>query len=174
MSKKVAVIYQSKTGYTEKYAKWIAEALKGDLFEGKTVDVKDLKEYHTIIYGGGIYAGKINGIDFVTKNYEELKDKQLVAFACGSGREDNARFKEMCKANFNEAQQEKIKTFYLRGGFDFSKLGFGSKILMTLFKIPLKKSDTEESREMLAAYKKPTDYTKKENTSALIQWVRSL
>ena len=48
------VIYKSKNGSTEKYAKWIAETL--DCKEIKTEDFskKDFKNYEKIISGGCI------------------------------------------------------------------------------------------------------------------------
>lgn len=45
---KIAVVYRSKSGYTEKYAKWIAKAAGGDLLKGKKTRVEDLMNYDTI------------------------------------------------------------------------------------------------------------------------------
>ena len=53
---KVAVVYRSKSGYTEKYAKWIAKAVGADLLKGEKTKVDDLLNYETIVYGGGLYA----------------------------------------------------------------------------------------------------------------------
>ncbi len=60
-------------------------------------------------------------------------------------------------------QQEEIKFFYLRGGFDYNKLDFANKILMNLLKIKLrfKKNKTSDEKEMIAAYSKSIDFTKK-------------
>ena len=56
---KITVIYESKYGFTLRYAKWISEALSCKLLEQKNVRPKDLEETDTIIYGGGLYAGGI-------------------------------------------------------------------------------------------------------------------
>ena len=47
---------------------------------------------------------------------------------------------------------------------------------MTLFKwiTQLKRDKTPDEKGMLAAYSKPIDFTKKENTKELLQYVRSL
>ena len=42
---KIAVIYKSKYGSTKKYAQWIAEEAKVNLFEYSEMDVKELVEY---------------------------------------------------------------------------------------------------------------------------------
>ena len=61
---KSIVIFSSKTGNTEKYAKWIAEELGTKAVPANKVKVKDLKDHDTIIYGAGIYAERINGINY--------------------------------------------------------------------------------------------------------------
>lgn len=43
------VIHESKTGFTEKYAKWIAQALCCDIFGNKILGIKDIAKYDTII-----------------------------------------------------------------------------------------------------------------------------
>ena len=65
---KVAVIYKSKYGSTKKYAGWIAIKLDADLYELSDVIDRDLQDYETIIYGSSLHAGKIKGLNFITKN----------------------------------------------------------------------------------------------------------
>ncbi len=60
------VIYKSQTGFTQKYAEWIAEELKADIFDILQVNVEMLQNYDTIIYGGGLYAGGINCVKLIT------------------------------------------------------------------------------------------------------------
>ena len=50
---KTVVIYKSRYGYTEKYAKWLSEKLNADLFEAAEIRSLDFSEYDTVIYGGG-------------------------------------------------------------------------------------------------------------------------
>ena len=57
--KKTALIYHSKHGSTEKYAKWIAEETGADLFKDGEVKASDLAGYERIIYGGAIHSGGI-------------------------------------------------------------------------------------------------------------------
>lgn len=64
--------------------------------------------------------------------------------------------------------------FYFRGGFDYSKLSKGNKVLMSMMKMKLKmeKNPTEDMLGMLEAFDKPVDYTDKNNIAPLIQLVR--
>ena len=52
---KTLIIYHSQTGFTAKYAQWMAEATGADRVELKEAKKKDLKffdSYDKIIYGG--------------------------------------------------------------------------------------------------------------------------
>ena len=81
---KIVVIYRSVYGYTKTYAEMIAEELTCDLREYSEISPDDLLSYDTIIYGGGLYAIGINGINLIKKNYDKLKDKHLFVWATGS------------------------------------------------------------------------------------------
>ena len=81
---KVAVVYRSKSGYTEKYAKWIAKAVGADLLRGEKTRIEDLMDYDTVVYGGGLYAVGINGLKLITDNYDKLKNKKLIVFGLGA------------------------------------------------------------------------------------------
>lgn len=70
------VVCKSKTGFSEKYAKWIAEELKADLFKLSDFSKKKINDYEAVIYGGGVYASGINGIKFIKKNLDLFKDKK--------------------------------------------------------------------------------------------------
>ncbi|MCS4480542.1 flavodoxin domain-containing protein [Clostridium botulinum] len=76
MYNKIAIIYKSKYGSSKKYAQWIAEEVKGDLFNSSNIKEEKLKEYDIIVYGGGLYASGISGISLITKNLDILKDKK--------------------------------------------------------------------------------------------------
>jgi hypothetical protein len=83
---------------------------------------------------------------------------------------------EIRQKNFQEGEQKYIKLFYLRGGFNFNKFNFTNKIIMNLFKWGLrsKRKKTTEEIQILAAYEKPVDFTKKENIKELTDYVDSL
>ena len=159
--KKVAVVYCSKSGYTEKYARWIAKAVDADLLQGEKTKAEDLLKYDTIVYGGGLYAVGINGIRLITKNYEKLKDKTLVIFGVGASPVRPAIVEEVKNRNLTGEQQETIAFFLLRGGFDKRKLTPVDRILMKIMRVNLKmkKNPTPDERGMLNAFYHPVDFT---------------
>lgn len=138
MTNHAVVIYKSKTGFAKKYAEWISEALKCDIKENTKLSLDDLIQYDTKIYGGGLYAVGINGINLIKNNFEALKEKTLIVFATGATPPRDEDLQKVWESNFSEEQRKKIYTFYFRGGFDFSKLSTANKILMSMMKLKLK------------------------------------
>ena len=70
------VIYKSKYGSTKKYAEWISERTGFDCVESGKINAKQLADYDTVIFGGGIYASGIAGISFLKKNIVALNGKK--------------------------------------------------------------------------------------------------
>lgn len=171
---KIVVIYKSKSGFVKKYAEWIKEELSADIFDAENITVDKLLDYDTIIYGGGLYAVGINGIKIITKNFNKLKDKKIIVFASGASPYREEVISEILNNNFSLEQQKYIKLFYMRGGFDYSKLTLIDKVLMKLLKFKLKKKSelTADERGMLKAYDNPIDFTNKKNIKELIQHLK--
>ena len=74
------VIYESKYGSTEKYAKWIAEELNCKISKLSEINIDELTNYDNIIYGGWIHAGKLEGFNKIQVNGDKLKNKNLLVF----------------------------------------------------------------------------------------------
>ncbi len=172
---KTVVIYKSKTGFTKKYAEWIAEGLSADIFDVSNVDANIVTAYDTVIYGGSLYAVGIIGVKYITQNMDKLKDKKIVVFATGASPSSKEVISEVRNKNFTPEEQKHIQFFYLRGGFDYSKLNPFDKVLMTLlkWKIKMKKELTTDGKGMLAMYDKPIDFTIKKNIDKIITYVNS-
>ena len=174
---KTIVIYKSKTGFTRKYAEWIAEDLSADTFDISKVTINILTAYDTIIYGGSLYAVGIIGVKLITQNIDKLKDKKIVVFATGASPSREDGINEVIDKNFTQEQQKYIKFFYLRGGFNYSKLNLFDKFLMTLLKWKIKNKKQEELSSdeigMLAIYDKPVDFTEKKNIDRIITYVNT-
>ena len=80
---KRAVIFTSKFGTTRKTAEYIANALEADIFDLKK-KVPSLNDYDMIIFGSGIYFGKMpkSMRTFATEHSQELSEKQTAVFVC--------------------------------------------------------------------------------------------
>lgn len=177
---KIVVIYTSKYGSTKQYAQWIAEELSADLFERDKVNLSKLKGYNTIIYGGGLYAGSIKGIKLIVKNFELIKNKNIIVFTCGladpTAKENLRAFNNSIEKIFTKDMIEKIKFFHFRGNVNYKKLTPIHKIMMAVLKSSLKKKDpktlTDENKEFLETYGKVVSFTNKSSIIPLTELVK--
>ncbi|MDF2486458.1 MAG: flavodoxin [Herbinix sp.] len=170
-AEKTVVVYRSKTGFTKNYACWLAKRFNCTLLEGSKVSGKELSDYDTIIYGGGLYASGISGIKLITKNFEQLKDKRIIVFAVGASPSHKGIAEELLNTNIPREQQDKIEFFYLRGGFDYTRLSPFYRVLMQLKKIQLKKvkKPDADTKGMLASYDHPLDFTNEKHLEPIIK-----
>ena len=170
------VVYRSISGFTRKYAGWIAEELGAPCVELGDFRRQTLADGDVVVYGGSLHAVGINGYRQFSRLAAGRKLKQLVVFAVGAtparaGVEDEVR-----KGNFPGEEGRDIRLFYLRGGFDYGKLDWYNRLLMKLLKAKLKfrKRRGPDEECMLKAYDRPLDVTKKENVAELVAYVKSL
>lgn len=175
---KTAVIYYSKYGTTENYARLIAKALDADLFEAKKTKFRDIKGYDTVVFGGGIYSGGIRGIELITKNwYKGLCEKKVVCFAVGITIDKEENREQCMDINFrkrfvidaeedhgrddlsaSELIKEKrlpIKCFFLPGAFDPGKVKGLDKFIIGITKKMI--DDSPEGQQLLDYFNKSCD-----------------
>ncbi|HBN86262.1 MAG TPA: flavodoxin [Clostridiales bacterium] len=164
---KTLVIYKSVTGFTEKYARWIAEVLSADLYAAKDIKLEKMLEYDCIIFGGRLYAVGIDGVALIKRNFEKLKDKRLIIFTTGASPKKEGIIDEIRDKNFTVEQRAHVQLFYFRGGFDYKNLPGFDKFLMSLLKKKILRKQkigkelSSDEKGMLAIYDRDIDYTKK-------------
>lgn len=172
----IVVIYKSKYGSTKKYAEWISEELKCDLLESAEIEEDRLKKYSTVIFGGGLYASGINGIKLINRNYEIIKDKNILIFTVGlSSTQDKSIFKPIIEKNFTQDMQENIDFFHFRGGINYKELSLLHKLMMTMLKRMVSKKNEKErtldDEDILKTYGKKVDFTDKNHIEPIISHV---
>ena len=178
---KALVLYFTIYGSTKKYAEWIAEELRGDIFDIKDVKDDQLYEYDIIIVGGGLYAGNIKGINLIIENYEKIKDKKLVIFTCGLADYNKAKNSENIYKRLEKVLSknilDKIKVFYLRGYIDYKKLSLKHKIMMWMLKKMTEKKGLdkfdEEDKIFLETYGKSIDFMDKNTIREIIDYCKN-
>ena len=164
---KKIVIYQSKYGSSERYAKWLAESAGCQAVNAADAGKINFDSHDIIIFGGALYVGKINGISVLTNKWEMLKSKRLIVFIVGlEGLGNKDYLQSIIDNNFNAEQKKIIKFFHLKGSIDYKKLNPLYKIMMFIRKISLKyKKDSdlsEEEKEFLSLYGKPADFVRRD------------
>ena len=170
----IAVVYKSRYGTTKQYAEWIAKALDATLLEASAVKPSQLASFDIVIYGGGLYAGGIDGVGLVTKN----PCKALVVFTVGLANPNITDYSDILDKNFTQELHSKVKVFHLRGGIDYKKLGFVHKGMMSIMRKSILKKDeqeiTAEDHEFLETYDSKVNYIDKNSIEPILAYVRSL
>lgn len=146
------VIYKSKYGSTKQYAQWIAEELNCEAVEAKRIKPNVLKNYDTIIYGGGLYAEIIAGVTLITKNMDMLADKKVIIYTTGLTPIDCREYYDgmVVEKNFKSDIYSKIKMFNFPGKMILSELTPVHRgAIKMLKKIMSEKKDTNDMEKLL-------------------------
>lgn len=134
------VVYTSKTGFTEKYAKWIAEELQCEAVELKKTDTSVLSGYDQVIYGGWVMGNMVSGYDKI----KNLNLKELLVFCCGMRIPTEAVKKEVAEQNGIPADM----LYCLEGGFAPERVGFMGKMIIKMMTGSIKKKEEKTPEEL--------------------------
>lgn len=177
---KTVVIYGSKYGSTRRYAHWIAEELSCPLFNIKEFHPQDLSNYGTIICGGGLYAGSVNGVKLIAKNWDRLSGKKVILFTCGLADPDDpsnvSNIRTALEKSLSAEILSHIHLFHLQGSLDYSRLNLTHKIMMAMLRRMLLKKDphtlNREEEQILNTYGGSIDLTDRKSLQPLLSFLR--
>ncbi|MBQ2696760.1 MAG: flavodoxin [Clostridia bacterium] len=171
------VIYKSKYGSTKAYAQWIAEALSCQAVDVKQIKIDDLKDYDTIVYGGGLYAEVIAGVSFITKNLEKLKDKKLVVYSTGITPLDCRDYydKLVLEKNFKGDSLSYIKVFNFLGKMILSELSLPHRTAIKALKKLMsgKENPTEMEKLLVELCDADGDFTDRDAIWDLVAYIKN-
>lgn len=178
--KKTIVIYQSKYGYTKKYAYMLGELLDCPVYNRKRIQSDELLEYDCIIYGGPIYVGGVSGIDVIDRYPDIFKKKQTIVFTCGltdpSLPETVVHRNDHIKQQLTKESYQAIKIFHLHGGINHKKLPLAHRLVLLLIHHLHIKDDISSldigEKEIMNAYGKIVDFTSKEALYPMVEYIK--
>lgn len=166
------ILYKSKYGGTEKYARKLHEITGFELAETKKTKPEDVMQYKTIILCGGIYASGIAGLSFLKKNYDKLKDKNLTIFCVGASPYDENALEKIRAFNL-KGKLKDIPLFYGRGTWDESIMTFRDRTLCRLLQKAVAKKDSASCepwmKALMSASGQKCDWTDKKYLSPLLE-----
>ncbi len=157
-----AIVYKSKTGHTEKYAKMIGKKLNIPCYALKEAKTKLMKN-DEIIYLGWVCATKIMGLKKSSKNY-----KINCCGAIGAYPKTNENIQNLKKLN-------NIKTpiFYMQGGIDYNKLNkIYIKLLQAIGKEIQNRNDNLD-KEIVEMFEKGKSFVCEENIKEIINYINN-
>lgn len=168
---KSIVIYNSQTGFTEQYAKWIAQALKAPCISLKEAQKFDFSSYQAIVFGSWACAGKIQKGDWFKKMATHWPDKKLALFCTGAAPVPSPELQKALDDFPNEL--ERIGRFYFPGGLNYAKMGSFSRLAMKglLMALKAKKNKTKEDEMMIKMISSSYTLAKKSYIEPLIQFL---
>lgn len=158
---KILVVYTSQTGFTKRYAEWIADRVDGDLLNLRDAQEKAadyFEEYDAICYGGWAVAGKIAKVKWFLENALNWKNKHLAIFCVGASPNDNPDVDTFLQNALTANQKKYIKVFYCQGGLNYEKMKAPSKIAMKMFALALKNKKNATEKEKIMAEKTASSY----------------
>lgn len=174
---KILVTYKSKTDFTKRYAELIAKEVDGYLMEFREVTAQKMSEFDVIVYGGGLYAGMINGFKKAKEMFDESSAKKFIVFATGgTPNEATKEIEEVWKNNLTVEELASLPHFYMQSGICYEKMSFANKTLMkTMSNVLSKKKNKDNVEEGFAqAIKSSYDISSKEYAEPLIKFLLGL
>ena len=152
-----AVIYHSNSGFTKQYALMFAKNLKVPCYDLKNVP-KNLKK-ENVVFLGNVFDGIIEG-------YSKANKKFNLVFTVAVGLNDPS---ENVINNLKNINKIKNEFYYLKGGFDFSKLSKYKQLIVNAYNIMYgKKTVTKEKQEVLNYFKTRITFVSEKKVKAII------
>ena len=180
---RAVVVYRSEYGSTQQYAQWLAVDLWCDVFDRRNIQLEDLQEYDTIIYGAPLRAGgKVPGSKFLRKEIEMLGDKNLILFTCGIADPEVGKNRRVIQDRLIKTLTDDvlthIKVFHLRGALDYRQLSGVHTLMMIKRKRTIARlgpaERTPEEQTLLDTYRKTVDYVDRDAIRPIVKYVLQL
>ena len=79
---KQIVIYKSRTGFTKKYAKWLAQSLNCECIPQEDVGGERLSDYDVIIFGSSFRAGNVEELKWYKETILPFEKTNVLFVTC--------------------------------------------------------------------------------------------
>lgn len=158
----MVIVYESKTGFTKKYAELLAAKTGMRLYPVRELSKVDRAE--EVLFLGWMKVGKIQGLD-------KARTRRIAA-VCGSGTGRTAE--PDVETVLARNQLETTPFFYLRGGcLPLKKLRGMDRLALSLFVRMLKSREgaDEKTAESIEIIQNGFDGVREENLDPLLHWL---
>lgn len=162
------VIYESNTGFTARYALWIAEKMECPFIKYSEATAPALGHYKTLIFGGWIKAGKIQGLDWLRKNISQFEEQNVILYCTGAGPAEKQDLQKLAADNLTGGLVG-LPLFYLPGGINRAKMGFVYRLVIGAVANSLKKKEPELAK----ALKEGCDFSSPDLVDPLVALAKS-
>jgi len=166
---RAAVIYCSQTGFTKKYAEWLAEDLGCEAVPYSEKNSVALDDVDALVFCSWFHAASVKDAKWLKKVMRDHPNLRVVVLATGAtpmpcDMWPASETEEAFRRTFHENEYPALPHFYCQGGFDFERLGTSDKIAMKMFfKANAKAAESDpKAAEMLRVMGEGFDGTRRE------------
>ena len=133
-----AVVYCSQTGFTERYARWLAESLGTRVVPFSERASAGATDAETLVFLSWFHAGGLKGARWLRDLMDEHPERRYVVVGVGAypmpseewpRSETDAAFEQA----FPQDRYPRLAHFYCQGGFDFDRLRALDRLAMRAF-----------------------------------------
>lgn len=177
MKNQVIVLYNSHTGFTQRYAELIGKELSCPVRPWKDGAKEDLSKYDVVVFGSRLHAGIFDGWKKARKLLARRGAKKLVVFATGSmPNEAEEQIQKMWEQNLTPAERGGIPHFYLQAGLCREKLGFGDRAMLKVaaWAVGRKKARSAEDEAFRNAITSSYDISEPKYIQPVVDCLRTL
>ena len=104
---RLLVVYTSKTGFTKRYAQWLAEDLSGDCFPLEQAARVDFSGYDAVVFGSSVHAGGVRKLAWLKKRLPALAGKWMMGV-----------FRKMLASQKNPSPEDKLAAQMVGSSYD--------------------------------------------------------
>ena len=148
--KNILVIYGSKYGSSERYAHMIEKSIKCKTVKADYITSDMIKSACTLIFIGGIYAGKIRGLDALRKKIHFFNGNNVILVAVGASPYDESSVKMLRKKCVN-GFPEGTAFFYARGAYNEKGMTFTDRTICRMLRKSISKKAPDELEPWMIA-----------------------
>lgn len=157
-----AVIYESNTGSTRRYAEMLSKKLGIPAYSYKEAG-KSVPKGAEVIFLGWVFANKIQGLP------RALKKWNVVCAGAVGMNPDCQKYRDILK----EANKMDKPLFYFRGALDLSKLRWLQRKLLQTIRTDLEKQKKPGTEEMIKVLRDGCDFISEDNLDEIIAFALS-
>jgi len=160
------IYYTTKYGSTEEYAKWLSEDVG---FEFKNIKTSPkIGSERVLVIGSSLMMGKVTAAGWIKKNWDKMKDKQLIFFSVGGSKIGSKEREDIIIRSLPEDVLKRMMIFHLPGRIDHKKLNFlMSRMIKSFAK---NEKDEVEKRRAIEGY----NDVKRENLTPIVTYIKNL
>lgn len=127
------LVYKSVSGFTERYARYIAREVNCRMLPWKEADASAVSGCDILIYGSRLHASRLDGLGKARKLYAQSGARRFVVFATG-GMPNSAAdtIEEMWRGNLTPEEMEAVPHFYMQAGICYERLGWLDRTVMKM------------------------------------------